>query len=68
MKKFEYFDVTADIGFYAYGNNLNEAFENATFTLAIERGFIVNVSFFCPVYDPFPFIVTTALPALILDE
>ncbi|MBO6111034.1 MAG: archease, partial [Methanobrevibacter sp.] len=29
MKKFEYFDVTADIGFYAYGNNLNEAFENA---------------------------------------
>ena len=29
MKKFEYFDVTADIGFIAYGNNLNEAFENA---------------------------------------
>ncbi|MBQ9025102.1 MAG: archease, partial [Methanobrevibacter sp.] len=29
MKKFDYFDVTADIGFYAYGNNLNEAFENA---------------------------------------
>lgn len=29
MKKFEYFDVTADIGFYAYGNSLNEAFENA---------------------------------------
>ena len=29
MNKFEYFDVTADIGFYAYGNNLNEAFENA---------------------------------------
>lgn len=29
MKKFEYFEVTADIGFYAYGNNLNEAFENA---------------------------------------
>lgn len=29
MKKFEYFDVTADIGFYAYGKNLNEAFENA---------------------------------------
>lgn len=29
MKKFEYFDVTADIGFYAYGNDLNEAFENA---------------------------------------
>ena len=29
MKSFEYFDVTADIGFYAYGKNLNEAFENA---------------------------------------
>lgn len=29
MKKFEYFDVTADIGFRAYGNTLNEAFENA---------------------------------------
>ena len=29
MKKFEYFDVTADIGFYAFGKTLNEAFENA---------------------------------------
>ena len=29
MKKFEYFDVTADIGFKAFGENLNEAFENA---------------------------------------
>ena len=29
MKNYEYFDVTADIGFKAYGNNLNEAFENA---------------------------------------
>lgn len=29
MKSFEYFDVTADIGFYAYGKDLNEAFENA---------------------------------------
>ena len=29
MKKFEYFDVTADIGFYAFGNTLNESFENA---------------------------------------
>ena len=29
MKKFEYFDVTADIGFYAFGKDLNEAFENA---------------------------------------
>ena len=29
MKNFEYFDVTADIGFRAYGKTLNEAFENA---------------------------------------
>lgn len=29
MKKYEYFDVTADIGFRAFGNDLNEAFENA---------------------------------------
>ena len=29
MKKYEYFEATADIGFYAYGKNLNEAFENA---------------------------------------
>ena len=29
MKKYEYFDVTADIGFKTYGNDLNEAFENA---------------------------------------
>ena len=33
MKQFEFFDVTADIGFYAYGNNLNEAFENAGLAL-----------------------------------
>ena len=29
MKRFEYFEVTADIGFRAYGESLNEAFENA---------------------------------------
>ena len=29
MKKYEYFDVTADIGFKSYGKTLNEAFENA---------------------------------------
>ena len=29
MKNFEYFEATADIGFNAYGRNLNEAFENA---------------------------------------
>ena len=29
MKMYEYFDVTADIGFKAYGKTLNEAFENA---------------------------------------
>lgn len=29
MKIYEYFDVTADIGFKAYGKSLNDAFENA---------------------------------------
>lgn len=29
MKKYEYFEATADIGFNAYGKTLNEAFENA---------------------------------------
>ena len=29
MKKYEYFEATADIGFKAYGKDLNEAFENA---------------------------------------
>ena len=29
MKNYEYFDVTADIGFKAYGESLNEAFDNA---------------------------------------
>lgn len=29
MKSYEYFEVTADIGFRAYGESLNEAFENA---------------------------------------
>lgn len=33
MKRFEYFEATADIGFKAYGNNLNEAFENAGLAL-----------------------------------
>ena len=39
MKKFEFFDVTADIGFYAYGNNLNEAFENAGLIKKFESKF-----------------------------
>ena len=29
VNKYDYFDVTADIGFYAYGNTLEEAYENA---------------------------------------
>ncbi len=33
MIKYEYFDVTADIGFNAYGINLNEAFENASLAI-----------------------------------
>ena len=28
-RQYDYFDVTADIGFYAYGNSLEEAYENA---------------------------------------
>lgn len=28
-KLFEFFDVTADIGFYAYGDNLAQTYENA---------------------------------------
>ena len=29
MKKYEYFEATADIGLKAYGNDITEAFENA---------------------------------------
>ena len=29
MKRYEYFEATADVGLKAYGKNLNEAFENA---------------------------------------
>lgn len=29
MKRYEYFEATADIGLRAYGKDLNEAFENA---------------------------------------
>ena len=31
--KFDFFDVTADIGFTAYGNSLNECYENAGLAL-----------------------------------
>lgn len=31
--KFDFFDVTADIGFTAYGNSLNECYENASLAL-----------------------------------
>jgi SHS2 domain-containing protein len=33
MKKFEFFEVTADVGFYAYGKTLEEAFENAALAM-----------------------------------
>lgn len=33
QKKFEFFDVTADVGLYAYGKTLEEAFENAALAL-----------------------------------
>ena len=29
MKKYEYFDHTADVGFFAYGKDVAELFENA---------------------------------------
>lgn len=32
-KKFEFFDVTADVGFHAYGKTLEEAFENAALAM-----------------------------------
>lgn len=33
QKKFEFFDVTADVGFRAYGKTLDDAFENAALAL-----------------------------------
>lgn len=32
-KKYEFFDVTADIGFLAYGDTLEEAFENSSLAM-----------------------------------
>jgi SHS2 domain-containing protein len=32
-KKFEFFDVTADVGYKAYGNTLEHAFENAALAM-----------------------------------
>ena len=31
--KFEFFDVTADVGYRAYGNSLSNAFENAAIAM-----------------------------------
>ncbi|AAB86071.1 conserved protein [Methanothermobacter thermautotrophicus str. Delta H] len=33
MKGFEFFDVTADAGFWAYGHDLEEVFENAALAM-----------------------------------
>jgi len=33
IKKFEFFDVTADVGYKAYGDTLEEAFENAALAM-----------------------------------
>jgi len=33
MKKFEFFDVTADVGFHSYGKTMEEAFQNAALAL-----------------------------------
>ncbi len=32
-KKYEFFDVTADVGFWAYGKSLNEVFKNAALAM-----------------------------------
>jgi SHS2 domain-containing protein len=32
-QKFEFFDVTADVGYMAYGNTLHESFENAALAM-----------------------------------
>jgi archease family protein len=32
-KKFEYFEVTADAGYWAYGSTIEEAFENAALAM-----------------------------------
>ncbi|MGZ7116702.1 MAG: archease, partial [Methanobacterium sp.] len=32
-RKFEFFDVTADVGYKAYGDTLEEAFENAALAM-----------------------------------
>ena len=33
MKKYEYFEATADIGLKAYGKDINQAFENASLAI-----------------------------------
>ena len=48
MKSYEYFDVTADIGFKAYGDNLNEAFENAGVAMF---NIITDTSNVCPTVE-----------------
>ena len=48
MKKYEYFEVTADIGFRAYGNNLDEAFENASLAMF---NIITDTDDVCPKID-----------------
>lgn len=45
MKKYEYFEATADIGFRAYGKTLNEAFENAGIAMF---NIITDTSGVCP--------------------
>lgn len=48
MKNYEYFEVTADIGFKAYGNNLNEAFENASLAMF---NIITNTDYVAPKHE-----------------
>ena len=47
MKKFEYFDVTADIGLKAYGESLDEAFERCQRHCAQYEAFVT-----CGARDP----------------
>lgn len=46
MKNYEYFEATADIGFKAYGKDMNEAFENASvamFNIITDTGDVAQV-------------------------
>ena len=33
QKQYEFFDVTADVGFWAFGRTINEAYQNASLAM-----------------------------------